>query len=82
MNFSSLDKTDIGERMGILNTYYFPNQDYSNLYTDIAPMNSVRVILNQYLGTDFGLLEDRSYFSLMSRPYDFIDVTDELNQGK
>ena len=77
-----LHKSNVHERMGILNAYYFPDQDYSKLYPDISPVNSFRVILDQYLGTDYGLLDDRNYFSLFSRPYDFIDVTDELNQGK
>ncbi len=82
LNWESIKDSKVDERMSILNAYYFPDQNYSNLYENITPVNTFRVILDQYLGTDLGLLEDRSYFSLMSRPYDFIDVTDELNQAK
>jgi len=34
------------------------------------------VIFNAYFETNYELLEDRVYFSLLKRPYDFIDVTD------
>ncbi len=71
--------SNLEERMSILNAYYFPDQDYSKFYPDISPVNTFRVILDQYFGTDLGLLEDRSYFSLMETPYDFIDVTEELS---
>jgi hypothetical protein len=79
LDFRSIENTNVEERMSILNTYYFPDQDYSKLYPDITPVNTFRVILDQYFGTDLGLLEDRSYFSLMETPYDFIDVTEELS---
>ena len=79
LNWESIEDSKVDERLSILNAYYFPDQDYSNLYADISPVNTFRVILDQYLGTDLGLLEDRSYFSLMSKPYDFIDVTEELH---
>lgn len=82
LDWNSIDNSNIKERMGILNAYYFPDQDYSKLYSDITPVNSFRVILDQYLETDFGLLDDRNYFSLIIKPYEFIDVTEELNQVK
>jgi hypothetical protein len=62
----------------ILNVIYFPDQDYSNLYPDISSVNTFRLILDKYFGTQLGLLEDKSYFSTVDRPYDFIDVTDQI----
>ena len=80
LDWRSVENTNIEERMSILNAYYFPDQEYSHLYPDITPVNSFRIILDQYLGTNLGLLEDRrSYFSLMETPYDFVDVTSEVN---
>lgn len=65
------------ERTSILNAYYFPDQSYNELYESITPVNSFRVILNQFLGTALPLLADKSYFSLWDKPYNFIDVTDQ-----
>ena len=36
------------EQQGILNAYYFPGQDYHSLYPNITPVNSYRVIFNQF----------------------------------
>jgi hypothetical protein len=51
------------ESVAILNGYYFPGHDYSALYPNISPVNTFRVILNQFFGKDYTLLPDRSYFS-------------------
>jgi len=45
-------------RHQILNLYYFPGEDYTNLYPDISPVNSFRVVLDQFFGFDFPLLSD------------------------
>ena len=47
----------------ILNAYYFPGMDSANLYDTISPVNSFRLLFNDYFGTDFSLLEDKSYFT-------------------
>jgi hypothetical protein len=60
------------ERSGILNAYYLPERCRSGLYPSISPANSFRVVLNSCLGTDFDLLEDRSYwFGMGNPPIDF-----------
>lgn len=51
------------DKHAILNAYYFPDGDYLALYPTITPVNSFRVVLNQYFGGGFELLEDASYFS-------------------
>lgn len=66
------------ERMSIFSVYYFPDQNYDDLYEDITPVNTFRVIFNNYLGADYEILEDRSYFSKYDdSPYLFVDVTDK-----
>jgi hypothetical protein len=45
-------------RSKILNLYYFPNQDYSALYPSITPVNSFRIVLNQFFDFDYPLKED------------------------
>jgi hypothetical protein len=64
----------------ILNAYYLPGCDYSQLYDSISPVNTFRVILNHYFGTEFELLKDESFFSTKSQPYNFVNVTSELNK--
>jgi hypothetical protein len=41
-------------------------------------VNTFRLIFNQYLGTDLTLLEDESYYSSWTRPYQFFNVTDKV----
>ncbi len=42
----------------VLNAVYFPDGDYSNLYDSIAPVNTLRVVFNQYFGQAYDMLED------------------------
>jgi hypothetical protein len=42
----------------ILNIYYLPDGGDENLYHNITPVNSFRVIFNTYFGMDYPLLED------------------------
>lgn len=45
-------------RSKILNLYYFPNQDYSALYPSITPVNSFRIVLNQFFEFVYPLKAD------------------------
>jgi hypothetical protein len=65
-------------RMGILNAYHMPDKESSFLYESITPVNTFRLIFNQYLETNYVKLEDKSYFTHYSIPYKFVDVTDDL----
>jgi hypothetical protein len=76
LHWGSLDKTLPAERFSMLNAYYFPDQDYSRLYPSISPVNSFRVLLDQFFGGDYGLLPDRHYYSQWNYPFKFIEVTD------
>jgi len=55
----------------ILNAYFFPDGNYGLLYESITPVNSFRVVLNTYFGTDYKLLEDVSYATSYRRPFQF-----------
>jgi len=50
-------------RMSILNAYYVNDQAKKDLYETISPVNSFRLVFNNYFGTDYPLLEDLSYHS-------------------
>ncbi len=77
-----IEKTYLPERMSIFNAYYFPDQNYKDLHEGITPVNTFRIVLNNYFGTDYELLEDKSYFSSWYYPYLFTDVTDEVLFGE
>ena len=60
-------------QMKILNAYYLP-QGSQTLYPSISPVNTFRVIFNEYFGTKLPLLDDVSYYSGLSRDFDFTIV--------
>ena len=61
-DWESLKNTYLPERLGILNAYYFPDQMYANLYPTITPVNSFRVVLDQYFGTRMGFVGRSALF--------------------
>ncbi|MCJ7511957.1 MAG: LTA synthase family protein [Anaerolineales bacterium] len=73
LNWLSPETTDLRERMSILNAYYAPAASGA-LYEGITPVNSFRILLNEYLGYDLPLLPDRSEFSNWQRPYTFYEA--------
>jgi hypothetical protein len=73
---------ELAEKFGILNAYHLPGVDAeeAGLYPSITPVNSFRVVLNAYFGTDLPLLPDRIFaHRSQQRFYDFFEVTDELS---
>ena len=76
LHWGSLDHTLPAERFSILNAYYFPGQGYSSLYPSISPINSFRVLFNQFFHGDYALLPDRHYYSPWGYPFDFTEVKD------
>lgn len=77
IDYESLE-IDKVNRLGILNAYYLPERidmndekvvnSYENLYPNITPVNSFRLIFDQYFGGNYGLLEDKSILGKQS-PY-------------
>jgi hypothetical protein len=79
LDMENREKTDLHERMSILNAYYFPGHRYQELYPKITPVNSFRVVLNTFFGANLELLPDKNYFSTWAKPYQFMDVTEAIN---
>ncbi len=77
-DWRQLDDEAIRTHMRILNAYHLPGVDADEiLYPSITPVNTFRVILDHYFGTDHGLVEDKCYIIEDTlHPYAFIDVTD------
>ncbi len=68
-------------RMSIFNAYYFPNNEYNLLYNDITPVNSFRIVFDSQFQTNYGLLDDKIFFSTYEKLYSFIEITDFSTVG-
>lgn len=54
---SSAGNSDLKDAYKVFNAIYFPDGDYSLLSEDISPVNTMRVVLNQFFGEELELLE-------------------------
>jgi len=78
LSWLGMDKTNIRERLSILNAVYLPGGDTSIFYDWLTPVNTFRIILNQYFNTDYELLADRSFYTTWAHPFNFLEVTRKL----
>ena len=78
LSWKNVNDDSIKERMSIFNAYYFPNVDCKVIYDGITPVNSFRLVLNNYLNGDYELLEDKMYFSFYTDQLNFTDVTKKI----
>jgi hypothetical protein len=60
-------------RLSILNAYHLPGHT-ENLYPHITPVNTFRIIFNSYFGTNYPLLEDKSYDAKLPYVYNFTEI--------
>ena len=66
--------------MRILNAYYLPpikntaGKGNQQLYSIITPVNTFRVIFNEYFGGRFERLPDISYYSAYKTPFEIKEV--------
>jgi hypothetical protein len=80
LDYQELD-IDEANRLGILNIYYLPENQFSiddqnhdrneNLYSSISPVNTFRVVFDQFFGGNYGLLDDKS---IVGRQSPFIEL--------
>jgi len=57
-------------RYNILNAYFLPDQDYDELlYSTISPVNTFRIIFNQYFNENFEILDDLMIDADIGGPY-------------
>jgi len=60
-----------GTRTSNFNAYFLPDGADQSLYPSITAVNTFRVIFNKFFGGNYKLLEDVSYYSIYSAPFDF-----------
>jgi hypothetical protein len=76
LNWHSPRRTCLWERTGILNAYYLPKEGLGRLYPEITPVNSFRVVLNTYFGTNLQMLPNHTYFTSHLLDRQEIDITE------
>lgn len=77
--WSDASKEELGRKLRILNAYYLPGEPPMQPYSTITPVNTFRLILDDYFGADLELLPDRTnIFTDFAHPYRLEDVTDRL----
>jgi hypothetical protein len=63
---------NLNERMKNFAAYYFP--DKNNVFTDsISPVNTFRIVFNNYFNEKYNLFPNKIYFSNYEKPFDFIE---------
>ena len=71
LNWSSMEGTNLRERLGILLAYRLPAGSQPIENPPKSPVNLFRAILNTYFDGDYRYLPDESYYSSWEHPYDF-----------
>jgi hypothetical protein len=66
-------------RGSILNAYYLPGGVENKLYPSISPVNTFRVILDNYFGEHYSLLNDTSYDTPLEK-FDFTPLPETSAQ--
>ena len=62
------------DRMSIINAYYFPNGKYDLLSDDVTPVNSFRIVFDSHFETNYGLVDDRVFYSTYEKPYELNEL--------
>jgi hypothetical protein len=67
----------------ILNAYYLPGTDKHGLYKEISPVNSFRIVLNEYFGGQHPILQDRMFHSDRDELHRFEEISrDEVTPSR
>ena len=80
LDLGSVEKSDVHERMAILNALYLPGIAADWQHKDMTPVNTFRIILNHYFGDSLPLFPNRNYFDTWDKPYRFTDITERLKR--
>jgi hypothetical protein len=68
------DNASSSDRMKILNAYYLPGIDQSLLYPSLSPVNTFRLVFNEYFNGNYPLLPDKSFFSPYQDSLEFTEI--------
>lgn len=80
INYKNPSEINLKQRFSNINAIYLPDKGKDDLYEGITPVNTFRIIFNNYFDTSYEILEDRMYYSpyganVIYRDIEFQDVT-------
>ena len=80
INLQDPTDDDVFQRLSNFNAIYFPDEKYREILTyDRTNVNTFRIVFNTYFGSDYEMLEDKTYWGLsIKKPFWFKDVTSIL----
>lgn len=80
INLQDPTNDDIFQRLSNLNAIYFPDKEHLEALTnDRTNVNTFRIVFNSYFGSDYEILEDKTYWGLsIKKPFWVKDVTNIL----
>jgi hypothetical protein len=81
IDWKNPDESMVLQRLSILNAYYVPEISENQFYENITPVNSFRIIFNDYFNGNYKILEDRNYWNNGFTPFDFDDVTEIIDMN-
>lgn len=80
--FSDLDDSGIRDAFGIISAYKFPDGKKNIAYDGMTPVNTFRIIFNEYFGGKYALEEDRNFLQWRDpneKHASFRDITGRLS---
>ena len=80
VDWKNPDESMMLQRLSILNAYYAPEISENQFHENITPVNSFRIIFNEYFNGNYEILEDRNYWNNADAPWDFHDVTEIIGR--
>lgn len=85
LNRDTPTKQGVDVRSAIFNAVYFSDEVYNDLYPTMTPVNTFRIVLNHWFGTQYPLLPDKVFFhedplstQLNEKP-EFIESCEQYN---
>jgi hypothetical protein len=81
INWESPSDDMIIERMSNLNAIYLPDSNYEKMYDGITPVNTFRIIFNEYFGEDYELHDDENFWSDGDHPYNFNNISEKIKNN-
>ncbi|MFZ2152764.1 MAG: hypothetical protein WAV41_01770 [Microgenomates group bacterium] len=65
----------LNERSGILYAILLPDKNYQHFSPVITPVNTYRILFNQYFGENNTILPNKTYYTNYDKMYGFSDIT-------
>ena len=73
--YDNLDPKMIKQSMNIFNAYYLPQHGRDAFYDEITPVNTFRLVFNEYFNGTYTPLDDKIYFNTVELQFSWKDAT-------